>query len=68
MSKVTLTTELPIPSQTAAALARKPELMKYALGPVLRVYRMDVRIASASASAREVRSDAHPPPRARRGR
>jgi hypothetical protein len=41
-SKVTLTTELPIPAQTAAALARKPELMKYVLGPVPRVYRMDV--------------------------
>ena len=42
MSKVNLTTELPIPAQTAAALARKPELMKYVLGPVPRVYRMDV--------------------------
>lgn len=29
MSKVTLTTELPIPAQMAAALARKPEMMKY---------------------------------------
>jgi hypothetical protein len=42
MSKVTLTTELPIPSATAAALARKPELMRYLLSPVLRIYRLDV--------------------------
>jgi hypothetical protein len=27
---------------TAGAVARKPELMKYVLGPILHVYRMDV--------------------------
>lgn len=42
MSKVTLTTELPIPSSTAAALARKPELMRYVLSPVFRIYRLRV--------------------------
>lgn len=42
MSKVTLTTELPISAATASALARKPELMRYVLSPVLRVYRLDV--------------------------
>ncbi|MGA9357281.1 MAG: hypothetical protein WBW75_04500, partial [Mycobacterium sp.] len=42
MSKVTLTTELPIPAGTACALARKPELMKYVLDPILHVYRLDV--------------------------
>ena len=42
MSKVTLTTELPIPAATASALARKPELMRYVLSPVLKVYRLDV--------------------------
>jgi ligand-binding SRPBCC domain-containing protein len=36
MSKVTLTTELPMPAEAAGALARKPELMKYVLSPVLR--------------------------------
>jgi hypothetical protein len=41
MSKVALTTELPISAETAAALARKPELMKYVLSPVLRIYRLD---------------------------
>jgi ligand-binding SRPBCC domain-containing protein len=42
MSKVTLTTELPISAQTAAALARKPEMMTYVLSPILRIYRLDV--------------------------
>lgn len=42
VSKVTLTTELPIPAETAAALARKPELMRHVLSPVLRIYRLDV--------------------------
>lgn len=42
MSKVTLTTELPIPAETACALARKPEMMKYLLRPVLHAYRLDV--------------------------
>ena len=35
MSAVTLSTELPIPAHTAAALARKPRLMQYVLGPAL---------------------------------
>lgn len=42
MSKVTLTTELPIPVETASALARKPEMMRHVLSPVLRIYRLDV--------------------------
>jgi ligand-binding SRPBCC domain-containing protein len=42
MSKVTLTTELPIPAATAGAIARKPELMAYVLSPVLHVYRLNV--------------------------
>jgi ligand-binding SRPBCC domain-containing protein len=42
MSKVTLTSELPIPAETAASLARKPEVMKYLLRPVLRAYRLEV--------------------------
>ena len=29
-------------SPTAGALARKPELMKYVLGPILHLYRTDV--------------------------
>jgi ligand-binding SRPBCC domain-containing protein len=42
VSKVALTTELPIPVAAAAALARKPELMRYVLSPVVRMYRLDV--------------------------
>lgn len=42
MRTVTTTTELPIPVATAAALARKPELMRYVLSPVLRLYRLNV--------------------------
>jgi hypothetical protein len=42
MSKVNLTSELPIPAEMAAALARNPEMMKYLLRPVLRAYRLDV--------------------------
>lgn len=42
VSKVTLTTELPIPVETASALARKPEMMRHVLSPVLRIYRLDV--------------------------
>jgi len=42
MSKVTLTTELPIAASTAARLARNPELMRYVLGPVLKMYRLNV--------------------------
>jgi hypothetical protein len=33
---------LPIPAEIAAALARKPEMMKYLLRPVMRAYRLDV--------------------------
>jgi ligand-binding SRPBCC domain-containing protein len=36
VSKVALTTELPISAETAAALARKPETMSYVLSPILR--------------------------------
>lgn len=42
MSKVTLTTELSIPAEAAAALACKPEVMAYVLSPVLRIYRLAV--------------------------
>lgn len=35
MSTVALHTELPIPAERAAALARKPELMQFVLAPVL---------------------------------
>lgn len=35
MSKVTLTTELPISAETAAGLARKPQMMRFVLGPYL---------------------------------
>ena len=52
MSKVALTTELPIPAGTAAALARKPELMKYLLRPVLRAYRLEVPRADRSRHTR----------------
>ncbi|MBB5916977.1 ligand-binding SRPBCC domain-containing protein [Nocardia transvalensis] len=41
MSKVTLTTELPIPAEAACALALKPELFKYVVRPILRVPAMD---------------------------
>ncbi|MGH3562067.1 MAG: hypothetical protein ACRDTN_09800 [Mycobacterium sp.] len=42
MSTVTLTTDLPIPAQTAATLARKPELMQFVLSPVLRIRSLTV--------------------------
>ncbi len=42
MSKVTLTTDLPLRADTAAALARKPELMKFVLSPVLRSPRLQM--------------------------
>lgn len=42
MSKVTLTTELPIPAATAARIARNPELMRYVLRPILHMYRLNV--------------------------
>ncbi len=42
MSKVTLTTELPIPAGTAARIARNPELMRYVLRPILHIYRLNV--------------------------
>lgn len=41
MSTVAVSTELPISAETAAGLARKPELMRYLLSPVLRMYRFD---------------------------
>ena len=36
MGKVAITTELPIPAETAAALAREPELMQFVLAPIVR--------------------------------
>lgn len=41
MSKVKLSTVLPISAETAAALARKPATMVYVLRPVLRIYRLE---------------------------
>jgi ligand-binding SRPBCC domain-containing protein len=40
MSKVTLTTELPISAEAACELARKPEFLKWVLRPILRATRM----------------------------
>ncbi|MEE6169068.1 MULTISPECIES: hypothetical protein [unclassified Mycolicibacterium] len=40
MSKLAITTELPIPAEVAAALARKPAMMNYALSPILRIYHL----------------------------
>jgi hypothetical protein len=37
MSKVTLTTELPVSAEAACDLARKPELFKFIVWPILRV-------------------------------
>jgi ligand-binding SRPBCC domain-containing protein len=42
VTKVALTTELPLSAETAGALARKPELMLHVLSPVIRIYRLDV--------------------------
>ena len=42
MSKVTLTTELPVSAELAGALARQPAMMTYVLSPVLKVYRLRV--------------------------
>lgn len=42
MGLVRMTTELPLPADTAAALARKPEMMAYVLSPILRIYRLEV--------------------------
>ena len=42
MSKVTLTTELPIPAEIAAGLARKPELMRFVLAPILQAPHLTV--------------------------
>jgi ligand-binding SRPBCC domain-containing protein len=39
MSKVTLTTELPIPAAQARELAAKPELMRHVLAPYLKISR-----------------------------
>lgn len=41
MSKVALTTELPMSAETAAALARKPTTMTHVLSPILRFYRLE---------------------------
>ncbi|MCX2932501.1 hypothetical protein ORI20_19690 [Mycobacterium sp. CVI_P3] len=55
MGTVAVSTELPLPAQTAAALARKPELMRFVLSPIVQLPRLvapehfDV---GASASAR----------------
>lgn len=40
MSKVTLTTELPISAEAAGTLARKADLFKYVVWPILRVPRL----------------------------
>jgi ligand-binding SRPBCC domain-containing protein len=40
VSKVTLTTELPISAKAACELARKPAMFKYVVWPILRVTRM----------------------------
>ena len=42
MRKVSLTTELPISADVAAALARKPATMTFALSPILHIRRLDV--------------------------
>jgi ligand-binding SRPBCC domain-containing protein len=36
MSKVCLTVELPVSAETAAGLARKPQMIRFVLGPILR--------------------------------
>ena len=41
MTKVSLTTELPIGAEVACALARTPEMLAYVLGPVLSLPRLD---------------------------
>lgn len=41
-STVSLSTELPLPAQRAAALARQPELMTYLLRPILHMRRLDI--------------------------
>jgi ligand-binding SRPBCC domain-containing protein len=42
MSKATLTTELPISAESAAELARKPQMMQFVLGPFLQTPRLTV--------------------------
>ena len=42
MSKVTLSTELPIGAEVAAALARTPELVSFVLSPILSVPNLDM--------------------------
>ncbi len=42
MAKVKLSTELPLPAEEAAALARKPELMRFVLSPVLQARDIDI--------------------------
>lgn len=44
MSKVAISTVLPIPAEAAARLARKPETMSYVLSPILRIYHLDVPV------------------------
>lgn len=48
MGLVRMTTGLPLPADTAAALARKPEMMAYVLSPVLRIYRLQIPEQRAS--------------------
>lgn len=42
MSKVTLTTELPIGAERACALAQTPELFEYVVRPIFRVHQLRV--------------------------
>ena len=55
MSKVTLSTELPIPAPAACLLAQRPELFEYVVSPILRVPGLefpDVVAPGVSGSAR----------------
>ncbi|GAA3581463.1 hypothetical protein GCM10022222_77700 [Amycolatopsis ultiminotia] len=42
MGMVRMSVELPVPAETAAALARKPDVMAFVLSPVLRLRRLEV--------------------------
>lgn len=42
MSSVRLSTELPIPAETAFALAQKPELFEFVVAPILRLSRLQI--------------------------
>lgn len=44
MTKVTLTTELPISAEAASALARKPEFLQYLLWPIVRLRGMNLPV------------------------